>query len=66
MSKGDVGVRTRKPTASDRRGVTLITQLLLEDFENNFETLFPEATDEQILDICAAMDWLEQHSYDLL
>lgn len=58
-------VKSIRPNAEIKRGLTLITRVLVDDFDNGFDRLFPEASDRQIMAICAAMEWLEQHAGDI-
>jgi hypothetical protein len=54
-------VATRRPTRQTRRGLALIDMLLVEEFDNAFQRLFPQASDQDIMDVCDAMSWLEQY-----
>lgn len=58
-------VRSVRVNAAVKRGLSLILRELVNDFDNGFDGLFPEATDSQIMDICAAIEWMEQHSDDI-
>jgi len=58
-------VKSIRPNAEIKRGLTLIMRVLVDDFDNGFDRLFPDAGDKQIMAICAAMEWLEQHAGDI-
>lgn len=57
-------VKTRRPTAGVRRGLRLIVDLVEQDFDNAFRRLFPQATDQTIMDVMEATEWLEQYADD--
>jgi hypothetical protein len=58
-------VKAIRLNAESKRGLTLILRRLVDDFDNAFDDLFPDATDRQIMEIAAAIEWLEQHTYDI-
>jgi len=58
-------VKSVRLNACSRRGLTAILRVVIDDFDNAFDNLFPAATDTDIMDICAAIEWLEQHAYDV-
>ena len=60
-----IQVKAVRLNAESKRGLTQILRVLTDDFDNAFDRLFPDATDKQIMEICAAMEWLEQHAYDI-
>ena len=64
MSEGK-RVKSVRLNAENRRGLTLILRILVDDFDNGFDRLFPDISDAQVMDICAAIEWLEQHAYDI-
>lgn len=56
------GVKAKRPNAAIRRGLRLISDRLIEDFDNAFDHIFPEASDRDIMNLTEAIDWLEQHA----
>jgi hypothetical protein len=55
---------TRRPTVGVRRGLRLIVDRVMEDFDNGFEHLFPDIDERKIMDLMEAADWLEQYAAD--
>jgi hypothetical protein len=47
-----------------RRGLRLIVDRVMEDFDNGFEHLFPDIDERKIMDLMEAADWLEQYAAD--
>lgn len=65
MGESVKGVKSVRVNAAVRRGLSRILRVVVDDFDNGFDRLFPEASDNQIMDICAAIEWLEQHAHDI-
>lgn len=57
-------VMTRRPTVGVRRGLRLIVDRVIEDFDDGFERLFPNIDERKIMDLMEATDWLEQYAAD--
>lgn len=56
------GVMVRRPTVGVRRGLRLIVDKLMEDFDNGFVRVFPDANERVIMDIMEAADWMDQYA----
>lgn len=65
MNQKGKGVKSVRLNAESRRGLTLILKTVVNDFDNGFDRLFPDADSKEIMEICAAIEWLEQHAYDI-
>lgn len=57
-------VLTRRPTVGVRRGLRLIVDKVMEDFDNGFERLFCDIDERAIMDVMEAADWMEQYAAD--
>ncbi len=64
MTKMATGVRARQATRGVRRGLRLIADVVIQDFDNAFERLFPDVSERAIMDVMEALDWLEQYAED--
>lgn len=62
MTRTQTGVKTLRPTRGVRRGLRVIADVIIEDFDNAFERLFPSATERTIMDVMEALNWLEQYA----
>ena len=51
-----------RPTRGAKKGITLILRHVMNDFDNGFDRLFPDATDTQIAQIMEAADWLANYA----
>lgn len=45
-----------------RRGLAVILEFVIQDFDNGFDQLLPDGDDGRALDVCKAMQWLEQRT----
>lgn len=61
----DKRVRAVRADASVRRGLTIILRRLVLDFDNAFDEWVPELSEEEVTDLCAAMEWLEPRANDV-
>lgn len=55
-------VKPLRKNAQIVRGLSIILRILIDDFDKGFVCLFPDITDQQVMDITAAIEWLEQHA----
>lgn len=58
------GVLVKRPTNRIRKGLRLIVDRVVMDFDNAFQRLFPDADERTIADVMEALEWMEQYADD--